>query len=262
METIKTTHELPDWFSLDNYEEILTSETDEKTLYEYASMGRLALWVLENLEYFPDAPTHYITEPHAVTRRASNFARYVVNILTEPPSEFKGLRPPNKAPRSHTVPLLEVHELDDLVQGKEAGIYSASLDDANVKFEPIDKVIENTKYIHVKLDRNMPDSIIIKELERLLPEYRRYLQIPETEKIFKKSDVAKIIDYKIIPLADLTTWAAYVKKHIPYRVLAAALFPDGYKGEEELRKTIIPLMQKVMDLKYLRVWEAHLKGWW
>lgn len=51
----------------------------------------------------------------------------------------------------------------------------------------------------------------------------------------------------VLPYLDLLISSLEEKIHITHRVLANALYPDGDKGEETIRKTTTPLVEKIVS---------------
>jgi hypothetical protein len=112
--------------------------------------------------------------------------------------------------------------------------------------------------IHLKISLNATDSEILGQLQRALPEYRKTLEIVEPKSIFKQSDLKRIVDCKIVELLDLRIWAKINNLNITHSVLATALFPDGSKGDTELRRTILPLAEKVLTDRYQDEWLSFI----
>lgn len=113
--------------------------------------------------------------------------------------------------------------------------------------------VNEAVYLSVNL-KNYSDAEILKSFEKLLPKWRRELQIPSPSIVFAKdSDDAKIIPYKLLPLLDLLIWSNSIGAKIPNRVLAIALFPTGEKGETEIKQTIMPLLNKLVSDNYRRL---------
>jgi len=51
----------------------------------------------------------------------------------------------------------------------------------------------------------------------------------------------------VLPYCDLSIWANYENVTIPQRVMADAIFIDGEKGEESIRRVTVPLVALLME---------------
>lgn len=90
--------------------------------------------------------------------------------------------------------------------------------------------------LHLAIRLDAPDSLILEEVKLLLKNYREAANIPEPEKNHLTPE--KLIDQRILPYIDLNIWANMNKIKIPNRLIALVLFPEGEKGEYEVRTSI------------------------
>lgn len=99
---------------------------------------------------------------------------------------------------------------------------------------------------------NHTDKEIIADIIKLLPEWRKCLEIEEPDGILysKELDYKKVVSYRIIPLLDLMLHEKINNKKFPLRVLATALYPKAEKGENELKQTVIPLALRITSDNY------------
>ncbi|MFS7249086.1 DUF6387 family protein [Rahnella rivi] len=106
----------------------------------------------------------------------------------------------------------------------------------------------------VTIDLNNRDDVLIEALTTLLPKWRKELKMPEPSKPVSggwDSIRRKIIEYKIIPLIDLLSWANSTDSKISLGVLAVALFPDGEKDTFIIAQTIRPFLDKLITIDSL-----------
>ena len=103
------------------------------------------------------------------------------------------------------------------------------------------------EYITITIDiETFTNSEIKQDLDRLLPIWRKQLDIQEPEVSFQtRSDHTKILEYQIIPLLDLMIWTKLNNTSITKSVYAGILFPDFSRGDTEMRQTIIPFLKKI-----------------
>ena len=110
-----------------------------------------------------------------------------------------------------------------------------------------------TVFIEIDLGARRNDEII-DELTWLLPKWRKEVGVSEPDRLkVTPSTYKRIADYRIIPYLDLYIWALNNRVTISNSVLAVALFPNGEKGDTEIRQTILKF---VSDLK--RIYEENI----
>jgi hypothetical protein len=106
--------------------------------------------------------------------------------------------------------------------------------------------------LNVKVDMRLPDSILIEQFEAILKIRKNALaeaSISLDEK--RGDDFKKWIGFGVIPYFDLLTWSFLENVKIPNRVMADAIFPVGEGGEEVVRKTTKPLMNKIFNKVFI-----------
>jgi len=103
----------------------------------------------------------------------------------------------------------------------------------------------------VQIDLTVPDKILIQQFT----DYLRYVRqkYPCVKKAYrhKYPEYKKWIDYGVLPYLDLKLWADEEGYSIPNRVMADAIFPDGDKGEEMVRKTTKKIADMLMKKEYV-----------
>lgn len=107
--------------------------------------------------------------------------------------------------------------------------------------------------VRISVDLSMSDSAIIESVRDLLPIWREHLNDLKVKHAATPnasiSDFEKINHYRTIPLLDLLLWGKRNDLSIPNRVLTAAIYPDGSRSEDDVRKTIIPFIHRMADPK-------------
>lgn len=103
----------------------------------------------------------------------------------------------------------------------------------------------------VQIDLSVPDKILIQQFTDYLRHVRqKYPDIIKANK-YKYPEYQKWIDYAVLPYLDLKLWAEEEGCSIPNRVMADAIFPDGEKGEEMVRKTTKKIADTLMKTEYV-----------
>lgn len=104
----------------------------------------------------------------------------------------------------------------------------------------------------VEIDFSVPDKILLEQFSVYLKLTRK--NYPDIKKPynFKRPNFLKWHTYGVLPYLDLKIWAIENEINIPYRVLTDAIFPDGVKDEEAIRKTTQKIATKIMSNSYLK----------
>jgi hypothetical protein len=108
--------------------------------------------------------------------------------------------------------------------------------------------------IYIDLEKHT-DKELISDFTKLLPKWRSELKIKEPTNISysKPSDIGKVVSYEIIPLMDLKIWCEITNSKITHSVYAGTLFPDLNRGENDLKQTILPFLDKLMSDNYRKL---------
>lgn len=103
--------------------------------------------------------------------------------------------------------------------------------------------------------KDRTDEQLLEEIKLNLPKWRKKMGIEEPQHFVKgrKDDIDKIRRYQLIAYIDLVFWSDGVDKTIKKSVLVSALYPNGEKGETELKQTVEPHLKKVIHYGYRKV---------
>ncbi|EEI46704.1 MULTISPECIES: DUF6387 family protein [Proteus] len=136
----------------------------------------------------------------------------------------------------------------------------------NISLSAIEKIkkIDDAEIINIKVDLSYSDDFILNDIKKLIPIWRDELNIcTKNKQIVPSWEITrkKLIEYSVFPLIDLKLWARANNCTITNKVLAVTLFPLGEYGEMNLIQTIIPFVDKILDVfsieKFIR--EVYLK---
>ncbi len=286
---VKSTKELPDWFSLDKYRTL--NSNDSEQLFHQAASRLALLKSLDNID-----PTQ---EPMSDTEIDSDWPKTCVDFedlcswenikkdgviskestelmessilgesfgsseeLAEPPTKYaeKYL---NSTHVIFPLKLIDAEFIGYEARKKIEAVENKTEDCLKIPLsfdvrKNYDIECGDGKNIHLAISLKASDNEILGQLKRLMPLYRANLECAEPESLFKKSDLKRIIDFKVIELLDLKIWSKIHNLNITHSVLATALFPDGSKGDTELRRTILPLTEKVLTDRYQDEWLSFI----
>jgi hypothetical protein len=253
MKVIKSKIDLPTWFKLNNYDSVtLLSDNDltDQIAYRASLLTYLDYGFTKDSD-FTDLHSRLkwalITKGNPIVSEVFQLTHDDELVPAMPwTNAVKPLKALNAITFTHTL----IKE-DRLIANKERLTpidYSAYSE----YFDLVD-LNNNHRLAHMVINLNEnSDKTILSDIKKLLPHWREVLEINEpTENIYSKpSHFKKIVDYKIIPLLDLKIWSLLEDKKIPHRVLTVALYPNGEKGETELKQTVLPFTEIILSDDY------------
>ncbi|UZK73195.1 DUF6387 family protein [Proteus mirabilis] len=116
----------------------------------------------------------------------------------------------------------------------------------------VSKVIDTDSTMHVKLNLEYPDEIIIEDIKGLLKTWRIELGYNGVGGEIKSNtswDVTKrkIFDYKIFPIIDLMCWEKFKKTRVTNKKIASLVFVDGEYDSTNIVQTIKPFIENLMS---------------
>lgn len=98
----------------------------------------------------------------------------------------------------------------------------------------------------ITINPSYPDNVIIEELKKMLVKIRDKRGIHDRNRVLSKRDLINWASYKLLPYFDLKLLEIYKGIKITNSVICSALYPKGEYGEDNLRKSVEPLRQKVL----------------
>ncbi len=96
----------------------------------------------------------------------------------------------------------------------------------------------------LNINLHLPDTFLIESFKQYLSAQRKRIK-SISPKHFRQSDFQNWAKLGILPFIDLILWEFEFTITIPYRVIADALYPNGDRGEETVRKTSYPLLTEL-----------------
>lgn len=92
-----------------------------------------------------------------------------------------------------------------------------------------------------------PDNIIIDELKKVLINIRNKIGFDKKNKPILQRDLINWASYKLLPYFDLKLLEVYEGIKISNSVICSILYPKGEYGEDNLRKSVEPIRQKILN---------------
>ncbi|WP_257468376.1 DUF6387 family protein [Providencia rettgeri] len=272
---IKNKNNLPKDFNLKNYDSLhLLSDRD---------LFRQLYWRSEDLDF--DTEKKLTDYPEYGLVKGQNYP--INNSLGDPFNELQGddsfLKKENEYIKKEKLKILNMSYLDgvkpltrfdilflnkldasdgyckDKPIALDEGYIKELLDKDDGSFwsvmrEPINKINDLEEQVMISLDLTCRDEYLIENITNLLPIWRKELNLPEPKRPISgdwNSVRKKILEYKIIPLIDLKSWAKATGNSITNGVLTVSLFPDGEKDSIVFSQTIIPFLNNVLCFQSL-----------
>ena len=91
-----------------------------------------------------------------------------------------------------------------------------------------------------------PDELLIANFKQYISHARQKGIVPYDKESFTQTNFNQWAQLQVLAYADLSIWAKLTNIIIPCRVMANALYPTGERGEETVRKTLKPLVKKLL----------------
>jgi hypothetical protein len=281
MSKVRSKSDLPNWFSLVNYD--LLQELSEPELLNQLKV-RLKLFLSLDKARKEHAPEFTIDDlKYGNVWRQISQGKPVLKTFAE--SEIScgnanlewlnkfGVNSTNlnalsinQSPAIKGFPAsLAIHvgrEIDNLNLAKTLGddsplagileLYPTGFHDADINtLKNGIHILKNNDDLHVSINiDDFSNEEIIHQLTQLLPLWRKTKGIvnPREKGLSKQALYKKINQYQVVAYIDLYMWQYFVQKNIPLKVFTVALFPNGEKGENEIKQTVIPFVSMIMNL--------------
>ncbi len=220
-------YQLPDWFSLEKYNEAAT--LNAVGWYDQLSVRR----------YFREFIRHY---KQAGLLLPENEQKTLLQLRSSPIVD-EGFRSRKRFLSEGVSPVTEA----DFLQVFEPIIEGGHLAPAfTIKYPPY------LKYLSVNL--HLPDRLLIKEFRSWLATLRREPQYRAPRR--RRLSFKVWVRAGVLPYIDLITWCEQESAHYPDRVLADAVFPSGDGDAENLRKTTTVLAESLLSDQMLQTLAA------
>jgi len=210
---IKHISELPDWFNLAKYE--FTKNLD--------ALGWFKQLVTRGAQFIKAGKISSDIVIDPAHKKIISIIRINPNVTIDNDTAF-----------SMYDPIRENNGYQKLE--KNFGVYPVKIKSASTKL-PFDIY---------QVDYNFTDEFLIESFKRCLTTARKKHK-SSYHAPYRKADFMAWTKLGILPYIDLLMWSMEEKKHITHRVLASALYPDGDKGEETIRKTTAPLVEEILS---------------
>ncbi len=98
----------------------------------------------------------------------------------------------------------------------------------------------------ITVNTNYPDHIIVEEVKKILAKIRSKKGFNNKNKALSRKDLINWASYRLLPYFDLKILEIYEGIKITNSVICSVLYPKGEYGEDNLRKSVEPLMKKVL----------------
>ena len=121
--------------------------------------------------------------------------------------------------------------------------------------ESSDKSSRINEDVHLWVNLNAPDNVIIEEFKIYLKEARKFLYDTKAGKL-KSSKLKMLCDAKVLPYIDLKIWLQRENLTMTQYEIGSWLFPfddEEVVGDpaEKIRKTTEPYVEEILDFGYL-----------
>lgn len=264
---IKHVSELPSWFDLKKYD--FAEKLDALGWYQQLAIRGMCIYriaeYIEDKQPYPEGLLLAIQtlreNPYSTILKDGKLSEYFPNTQL-----FDLLNP-----ETHTNDLLGISSItmndylrQRLLINNERLAYAEKLLNASTSNN---KISEEAPWMHeplhssyhtdvntdiLKIDLSLADNFLIDHFKIYLKN-RRKIRNPNKikTKYFGDTDFHHWTQLKILAYLDLIILEYELNKRIPFRILADAIYPNGEKGEETIRKTTNPVASRLMGFHAL-----------
>lgn len=235
---------MPKWFNLENYNKFITLD-DEMFITQIIVRSNDELTrVFERDGYFEDklsSGLYPLTYPQCHLKMISGDVRIAASRIFQPLSlSSLGFINDN---------------INSVVDKEKESPYSHVDAISNIPCFDGD--------IHCAIRLDVQDDLIINDLKRLLPQWRKQLDIKLDEDRIKNSWAvvrSKIISYQAIALYDLLLWQKATGNQITNGVLAVSLYPEGDFDSTNIVQTIKPFVENLFSDSSIEKFDAEISN--
>ena len=250
--------QLPDWFSLDNYQ--CAENFHSYEWYLQISHRQLFRSLLEYrtethrpklAEIAEDSLNKYTSLVWGKDLRETH---YVLPSISNEQELYEYLMQSGNAVNSLTLrhltnyhfDLKNVHSwIDELGENWDIP--------PNGTFNAADSPIKLANYPHeekeyfstARINMKLPDEVLVEAFKSWLAVTRRK-ENSKVRKLYRKLPFDRWARFGVLPLLDLELWRLKTGSKLPDHVIAAALFPNADTGPDSLRKTIRPIAHRLV----------------
>lgn len=119
----------------------------------------------------------------------------------------------------------------------------------------------NMVLLSVNLD-DATDEEIIASMSKLLPMWRKQLELPEHAHVSQKrigvKTLQKLISNRVLPILDLLIWEKRFKKEVTNPMIGVLVFYDDPKDTQAIKETIKPFALEAVTEQYTRLLRLHM----
>ncbi|MEN0583414.1 MULTISPECIES: DUF6387 family protein [unclassified Kosakonia] len=125
----------------------------------------------------------------------------------------------------------------------------------------LDDCFAHSVLLSVNLD-DATDEEIIASIKKLLPLWRKQLELPEHAHVAQKriglKTLQKLMSNRVIPILDLLIWEKRFEKEVTNPMIGALVFNDDPKDTQAIKETIKPFALEAMSEQYTRLLRLHM----
>ncbi|WP_156294052.1 DUF6387 family protein [Serratia oryzae] len=236
--------DLPKWFNLENYKKFSDLDDD---------MFITQIIVRRNDE---------VTDVYKSDRYFEDKLSSGIYPLNYPECKHEFISDAKRLSSSRIFSPISLLSLGDINDGVE------NINESNDKniYDSVDLISPYPFFygdIHCAIRLDAQDDLIINDLKKLLPEWRRQLGIElESEKIKNSWDIVrgKIISYQAMALRDLLMWQKASGNQITNGVLTVALYPEGDFDATNIVQTIKPFVENLFTDSSIEKFDAEISS--
>lgn len=255
---IRSIQQLPIWFNIKNYE-----GTEEFGLQEWSSALTKRIEFLryisfllayKNVDFWNDSDSapellHELEQmrvnPLDLPEKRQNQPKFTYDsqqMRTVREMTFSDLYYAilwaNKSNQKNTSAILKLFDQEKRSASQLKSTQLLNFDWSDWSGKPILENQNTPEFTPLVVDLSLPKTTLLEAFERWLDSTVSEKNI-EQAKRFAESDFKKWHEYRVLPYLDLYIWEKQTRNKIPLRVYANAFYPDGSRGEANLKTTTL-----------------------
>ena len=120
-----------------------------------------------------------------------------------------------------------------------------------------------TNMVLVSIDlEDATDEEIIASMTKVLPLWRKQLELPEQAHVARKiiglKTIKKLMANRVLPILDLLIWERRNGKEVSNPMIGALVFNDDPKDTQAIKETIKPFALEAMSEQYTRLLRLYM----